>query len=128
MIKKNKLLFFLFLISYPYLNTKAQALVNWQDSLLTFDYGDLDYGRSYEHAFLYKNLSLDTIRIETIRTDCGCTVPDWEDIRIPPGESGQILVSYTPKRECYFKEKVRVFFTEQKKAEILFVKGYVFKE
>jgi len=128
MIKINSTLFFLFIFLCLSINAKAQSKVSWQDSLLTFDYGDLDYGSSYDHAFLFKNLSSDTLSIETIRTDCGCTVPEWEDIQIPPGETGEILVSYTPKREGYFTEKVRVFFTQQKKAEILFVKGYVFKE
>ncbi len=92
-----------------------------------YDFGDIDYGTEYQHSFVFINNSSDTLSIETIRTDCGCTVPDWENTFTMPGASGEISVTYTPKKHGYFSEKVRVFFFEQKKPVILNVEGYVFK-
>lgn len=108
-------------------NLQAQESINWIDSTLVYNFGDIDYGTEYQHSFVFINNTSDTLSIETIRTDCGCTVPNWENTFIAPGISGEISVTYTPKKHGYFSEKVRVFFFEQKKPVILNVEGYVFK-
>ena len=123
--KLSSLIFFLVLSCIIKLN--AQDAITWKDSTLVFNFGDIDYGQSYKHAFIFTNNSSDTLTIETIRTDCGCTVPDWEDTFTEPDTEGEILVTYKPKKHGYFSEKVRVFFYEQKKPVILSVEGYVFK-
>jgi hypothetical protein len=117
-----------FLSAWTFHNLNAQGSIVWQDSSLVFDFGDIDYGQDYLHDFVFTNQTIDTLHIETIRTDCGCTVPNWEDTFIAPMSEGKISVTYTPKKHGYFSEKVRVFFYEQKKSFILSVEGYVFKE
>ena len=120
------LIFWCILFTLPRLSAQEQVL--WQDSTLVFDFGDIDYGKEYKHAFVFKNNTTDTLNIETIRADCGCTVPDWEDTFTLPGSNGVIQVTYTPKKHGYFSEKIRVFFYEQKKSITLSVEGYVFED
>ena len=127
MMNKYLVISFIYLCGIQH-TALAQESVIWTDSTLTFDYGDIDYGPVYPHEFVFFNNTTDTLSIETIRVDCGCTVPDWENISIPPKTYGSILVTYNPKRHGYFSEKVRVFFRELKKPEILKVSGFVFKE
>ena len=62
----------------------------------------------------FKNIGRDTVRVEEVRTSCGCTVPKIEKLTYLPGEEGSILVQFNARG---FRGKVR------KWVKIFFEKG-----
>lgn len=89
------------------------------------DFGLMEQGEPQTHLFQFKNTTSDSIRVETIRTTCGCTAPTWTTEAIAPDSIGTINVEYDAQRNGYFKKKIKVFFDHQRKAEVLLVEGYV---
>lgn len=89
------------------------------------DFGMMEQGTPQIHVFQFKNTTTDSIRVEAIRTTCGCTAPTWTAEAIAPDSVGTINVEYDAQRAGYFKKKVKVFFNHQRKAEILLIEGYV---
>lgn len=97
----------------------------WRDSL-HFDFGEITQGRPVHHVFHFTNNSTDTIDIETVRTDCGCTDTEWTKTDIPPKSSGTVTVNFDAKNRGYFNRKVRVYFRQMKKPSVLRISGTVF--
>lgn len=59
-----------------------------------FDFGDILQGVSVSHNFTVKNIGDDDLIILTAKGSCGCTVPEWDKDWIPPGETGEINVTF----------------------------------
>lgn len=62
-----------------------------------FDYGTVKAGESVEHTFKFKNTGVAPLIIETAKSTCGCTVPQFPKEPIAPGESGEIAVKFNSK-------------------------------
>src|SRR5262245_48579317 len=58
-----------------------------------FDFGTVAQGSAVKHVFKFKNVGTDTLRIEQVKTSCGCTAAESSKI-IPPQQEGQIAVTY----------------------------------
>ncbi len=101
----------------------AQEVI-WQDSL-SYDFGEISQNHPVTHTFHFTNMNTDTIDIETVRSDCGCTETDWTKEEIPPGSAGKVIVIFDSKHVGPFKKKVRVYFRQFKKAHILHISGKV---
>ncbi|HKK78782.1 MAG TPA: DUF1573 domain-containing protein, partial [Phaeodactylibacter sp.] len=82
------LLCLFFLSFYP-----PEAIVRWLGPT-EYDLGPLQHDRPVTHHFEFQNISGDTLRIDNVRTSCGCTLPDWSPAPIPPSATGQITVEY----------------------------------
>lgn len=93
----------------------------------THEFGDLIHKEAATHEFLFRNISKDTITIDNVRPSCGCTLPNWEDTPVPPDSTGAIRVEYDAHDQGYFKKKIKVYFSGQRKAEILYLEGWVVK-
>ena len=89
------------------------------------DFGEIPQGRPRSFLFRFKNVSADTILLQTVRTTCGCTAAKYTEEPIAPGETGEIDVEYDAYQGGAFSKKIRVFFDKQKKAEILWIRGEV---
>lgn len=89
------------------------------------DFGSIPQGRPVKFVFRYRNAGDTPLTLETARTTCGCTAAEWTEGPVPPGGTGDISVEYDAYQGGAFKKKIRVFFREQKKAEILSIKGQV---
>ena len=100
------------------------SVVEW-DGETSFEMGDLIRNQPATHAFVFRNISSEPIIIDNVRTSCGCTVPEWGDAPIPPDSTGTISVTYDAQDLGYFKKKIKVFFNSQRKAEVLFIEGWV---
>ena len=114
------LLFNLFILS----NLHAQRSVEWLSDM-EYDFGLLDQFEGQETKFTFKNISQDTILIDNVRTTCGCTAPDWDLEPIPPGENRDIRIVYDANKIGYFRKKIKVFFSHQRKGDVLYVEGEV---
>ena len=117
----SKLLFFFFAFS-SFLLTDIP--IEWQEGM-EYDFETIRQGKPKTHIFHFKNTQDEPIFIETIRTTCGCTAPEWDDAPILPDSTGSIKIVYDAQRNGYFRKKIRVFFSHQRKAEILFIEGFV---
>lgn len=59
----------------------------------SFDFGTVAQGTAVKHVFKFKNVGTDTLRIEQVKTSCGCTAAESSKI-IAPNAEGQIAVTY----------------------------------
>ena len=117
------LISFLLLFTSPIADvTTASSKVVWlteQDH----DFGEIQQNHPVKFIFQYKNSSDAPLTLETVRTTCGCTAAQWTETPVAPGGTGEIAVEYDAYQGGGFKKKIRVFFVEQKKAEILWIRG-----
>lgn len=104
--------------------TTAAPVVEWANGR-EHDFGKMRQGAPRSYAFQFKNVSKDSIRIETVRTSCGCTAADWAEKPIAPGQTGEISIEYDAYMRGSFNKKIRVFFDAQRKPEILRIRGDV---
>lgn len=59
-----------------------------------FDFGTATEGDIIEHKFKFTNTGKVPLTILNARSSCGCTIPEWPEAPIAPGESGEILVKF----------------------------------
>lgn len=102
-------------------NTSVVAWLNGQE----FDFGTLRVGKPVHCVFKFKNISADTLLLETTRTTCGCTAASYTETPIPPSQEGSVTVEYDAEKTGFFEKKIKVFFDRQKKAEVLVIRGEV---
>jgi len=89
------------------------------------DFGDLKQGVPVEHVFKFKNIGDKPFVIDNIRTTCGCTAADWSELVVESNATDEIKITYDSRKTGYFRKKIKVFFSEQRKGETLYVEGYV---
>ena len=59
-----------------------------------YDFGTTVQGTQVKHIFKFKNVGTDTLKIEQVKTSCGCTAA-WESSKsIAPQQEGQIEVAF----------------------------------
>ena len=90
-----------------------------------YDFGEVKFGRTVGTSFTFKNVSSDSILLQTVRTTCGCTAANWPEQAIAPGATGEIKIEYSADQSGGFRKKIRVFFDRQRKPELLWVGGEV---
>lgn len=63
------------------------------------DFGAINQDSKHTKVFEFKNTGDKPLLIETARGSCGCTVPNYPKQPIPPGETGEIEVVYSPGKQ-----------------------------
>ena len=96
----------------------------WLDPL-EHDFGDIPQHEEATHAFRYVNTGEVPLTIDNIRTSCGCTTPDWAQSPVMPGDTGVILLEYDARDPGYFRKQSKVYFHGYRKAEKLYIEGFV---
>ena len=89
------------------------------------DVGAIAAGHPYRTHFIYRNTGTDSVAIDNVRTSCGCTVPDWSRHPLPPGQSDTLHVVLEKNNRGRFRQKIKVFFSHQRRADVLFLRGIV---
>ncbi len=54
----------------------------------------MEEGEVVEHTYTFTNTGKAPLIIRGARSTCGCTVPEWPEEPIPPGQSGKIEVKF----------------------------------
>ncbi|MFT5385399.1 MAG: hypothetical protein ACI8VT_004188 [Saprospiraceae bacterium] len=121
-----KILSFIFLLLSPTLFI-ADPIVEWL-SPLEHDFGDLEKDKPVEHFFKFKNISEAPITIDNVRTSCGCTAPDWSLVPVEGGATDQLRIEFDAAKPGYFRKRIKVYFNSQRKAEIMYIEGFVLEE
>lgn len=112
-------LFLILLSLFPYLST-----VQWLTPT-EHDFGLIPQHQPIEHVFRFRNISTAPITIDNVRPNCGCTTPDWTFDAIAAGDTSAIRVVFDARHPGYFRKKVRVFFSNERKGHILYLEGEV---
>ena len=81
--------------------------------------------KSSTATFVLKNTGDVPLLIKDISASCGCTVPEWDEKPVKPGETTEIKVSITPDGKGYFRKTVTVFCNTAEGTIPLSVKGTV---
>ncbi|MEL6720586.1 MAG: DUF1573 domain-containing protein [Bacteroidota bacterium] len=70
-----------------------------------FEFGDVEAGEVVTHTFNFTNTGKVPLLISDARSTCGCTVPDWPEELIQPGEKGAIKVRFNTKNMLRTQKK-----------------------
>ncbi|MEN0048535.1 MAG: DUF1573 domain-containing protein [Bacteroidota bacterium] len=70
-----------------------------------YEFGEVDAGAIVTHTFNFTNTGKVPLIISDARSTCGCTVPDWPEELIYPGEKGAIKVKFNTKNMLRSQKK-----------------------
>lgn len=101
-------------------------------SKVTWDHDYHDLGRVKHKepkfcTFVFTNITNDSIKLDNVRTSCGCTSPIWNNEYVMAGDTSHIVVEYDAHDLGEFYKEIKVFIHKQKKSEKLYVYGEVVK-
>ncbi len=75
-------------------STKYTGKPKIEFNKISHDFGELTEGEIVECIFRYKNTGKAPLKILTVVTDCGCTVPEFSSDNILQGKAGMIKVVF----------------------------------
>jgi len=70
-----------------------------------FHFGEVFEGDIVDHTFTFTNTGAVPLLISDARSTCGCTVPQWPERPIAPGESGSIHVRFDTQNKTASQSK-----------------------
>lgn len=91
----------------------------------TIDYGTIEKAADGKRIFKFTNTGKTPLKIESVKSSCGCTIPSYPKEEIMPGESNVIEVKYNTNRAGRFSKSVSIFTNGFPKRAILRIKGNV---
>ena len=102
----------------------------WSDKMfdhLEYDFGSLARGAKSEHTFKIKNNFKEDIRIQSVQSSCGCTIPQLSKEVLASGEEAELVTEFdTVKFKGPHSATITVTFASPFTAEVrLQVRGYV---
>lgn len=73
----------------------SQSTIEFEN--LKHDFGTIqEDGGKVSYVFPFKNVGDKPLKIETVKTPCGCTSPTWTQSEIPPGKGGYVEATFDP--------------------------------
>ena len=85
------------------MSTFGVTSVAWSEE--TYDFGTIKQHTENMHIFTFTNTGDNPMIIENAQGSCGCTVPEYPKEPIPPGETGEIKVKYSPGTQIGQQQK-----------------------
>jgi hypothetical protein len=127
MKKSGLLLIIVFAIS---LAGKAQTATTETAPVMTFektvhDYGTIKKGSDGSYDFVFTNTGKEPLILSKPRSNCGCTVPDWPQEPIMPGQSNKIKVTYNTALVGPINKQVTIISNASNSPIVLQIKGTV---
>lgn len=95
----------------------------WEKS--SHDFGTIEKGVPVNVVFEFTNKGSVPISIFKVSTPCGCTVAEYTQGSLAPGEKGYIKATFNAAREGAFHKKISVFTSEEGEQMSLTLKGVV---
>ena len=98
--------------------------------MLSFDETKYNMDTVYSQSdaevhFVYKNIGNNNLKIYSIETSCGCTIPSWNDGFLPPMSVDSFKVSYNIENKGYFVKEIMVYSNSKSSPDHLVIEGYV---
>ncbi len=92
----------------------------------SFDFGTIQQGQVVEHEFSFTNTGEEDLVIGSAKPSCGCTVPEYPQKPLRPGESGVIRVKFDSSGKSGPQDKtVEISANTQPNLHVLHMKGNV---
>jgi len=85
----------------------------------TWDFGTVEQGTKVEHVFRLANRGSDTLRIDHVKSSCGCTVGVASARDVPAGGEGRITVTLDTARMAGRTNKVVSVHTSDPEASVV---------
>ena len=76
-----------------------------------YSFGKLAQGKPVEFDLEVKNISTDSVRIENVQVQCGCTTPKWQPGPYAPGQSFKVTLGYNNATAGAFSKTVTIYFS-----------------
>ncbi|HOY31240.1 MAG TPA: DUF1573 domain-containing protein [Bacteroidales bacterium] len=95
---------------------------------LEYDYGTIYQGADGGCEFKFKNTGDEPLILSSVRSSCGCTVPNWPKDPILPGQNGTIKVTYDTKRIGTISKQISVVSNASEPNLTLSIKGTVLQK
>lgn len=76
------------------LPTDTNQLARIRFAETEFDFGEIKQGEVVVHRFQFTNTGQLPLTILKAYAGCGCTVPEWPETPIAPGETNEIMVKF----------------------------------
>lgn len=90
----------------------------------TFDFGKIAMDKPASHTFTFTNVGGSPIIITKVESTCGCTVPEYTQTPVKPGEKGTVKVTYSPAGSPMpFSKSVTLTSNARTTTKVLIVKG-----
>lgn len=76
----------------------------------THSFGKIPQGKPVEFDVEIKNISTDSVKVENVQVQCGCTTPKWQPGPYAPGQSFKITLGFNAAAVGPFNKSVTVYF------------------
>jgi hypothetical protein len=80
--------------------------VSWLERRI--DLGEIPQGVAVMREYHLKNISKDTLLLQTVKSGCHCTTVKWKEAPIAPGESATIQATFDAEKEGPFYKIITV--------------------
>lgn len=77
---------------------------NLELSTYTYDFGEIQKDSIYKGAVIIKNTGMDTLKIERILADCGCTTTFGSKMVVLPGDTSLLKFSFNSHNKIGYQE------------------------
>jgi hypothetical protein len=91
----------------------------------TVDYGTIEKGSDGKRIFKFTNTGKSPLKIEKVKSSCGCTIPSYPKEEIMPGESNVIEVKYNTNRVGRFSKSISIYTNASTPRTVIRIKGNV---
>jgi hypothetical protein len=80
--------------------------ISWLERRI--DLGEIPQGVPIVREYHLKNISKDTLLLQTVKSGCHCTTVKWKEAPIAPGESATIQATFDAEKEGPFYKIITV--------------------
>lgn len=101
--------------------------------VMTFDYDTYDFQEILQdevvsHNFKFTNTGKSDLIISSARATCGCTVPEYPQEPVKPGQTGIIKVTFDSKgKQASFNKTVTITANTYPSENKIYIKGIIVK-
>lgn len=78
-------------------NAASAKMTEMTFSEMAHNFGVIPPTESVSHVFKFTNTGKNDLLIASAKGSCGCTVPEYPKEPIPPGKTGTMKVTFSPK-------------------------------
>ena len=83
-----------------------------------YNFGEVSNDTLLTHIFEFENPGTDTLFIESVRGSWGCTASLLSSEVIPPGESGELKVTFSTKKKHGISKKTIYIYSNDRDSKV----------